>query len=175
MFWSYYRWFIHFFLYVAKYLAVFATFTVFLKSLLVFLKGLLTAQVAIRVNVTFKISAFITSEMTFHIFEIIESLKTISSSVCNVFTQETSYHSFIMHLIFHLKVGERTHRRFLTLHKKMKFFIKDIFSKCDQIQFPADMVTFTGEIFNRKLHFIVQCQIFYATLLNIKFKMHINF
>ena len=30
--------------------------------------------------------------------------------------------------------------------QKMKFSIKDFFSKCDQI--PADLVTFTGEILN---------------------------
>ena len=32
---------------------------------------------------------------------------------------------------------------------KMKFFIKDFFSKCD-----PDLVTFTEEILNRKLHFL---------------------
>ena len=34
------------------------------------------------------------------------------------------------------------------LHKKMKFSIKDFFSKC------ADLVTFTEEILNWKLHFL---------------------
>ena len=39
----------------------------------------------------------------------------------------------------------------------MKFFIKDFFSKCDQIFiFPADLVTCTEEILNGKLNFIVQ-------------------
>ena len=38
--------------------------------------------------------------------------------------------------------------------QKMKFFIKDFSSKCD----PADLVTFTGEILNGKLHFL--CSIF---------------
>ena len=46
----------------------------------------------------------------------------------------------------------------LSLYKtgqKMKFFIKDFFSKCDQIpQKIADLVTCTGEIINRKLHFL---------------------
>ena len=44
----------------------------------------------------------------------------------------------------------------------MKFSIKGFFSKCDKIrgfchilsQFPADLVTFTEEIFNGKLHFL---------------------
>ena len=34
--------------------------------------------------------------------------------------------------------------------QKMKFFIKDFFNKCYQT---ADLVTFTEEIFNGKLHF----------------------
>ena len=41
--------------------------------------------------------------------------------------------------------------------QKMKFFIKDFSSKCDQIcrnpQETVDLVTFTGEILNGKLHF----------------------
>ena len=36
-----------------------------------------------------------------------------------------------------------------SLHKKMKFSIKDFFSKCDQL------VTFTEVVHNRKLHFCV--------------------
>ena len=36
--------------------------------------------------------------------------------------------------------------------QKMKFFIKDCFSKI--LQFPADLVTFTEEILNGKLHFL---------------------
>ena len=37
----------------------------------------------------------------------------------------------------------------------MKFSIKDSFSKCDQNpQFPAELVTFTEEILNGKLHFL---------------------
>ena len=38
--------------------------------------------------------------------------------------------------------------------QKMKFSIKDFFSKCDQIQFPADLVTFTEQILNGKFHFL---------------------
>ena len=42
--------------------------------------------------------------------------------------------------------------RFYKLHDtKMKFSIKDFFSKCDQET--ADLVTFTEEIVNGKLHF----------------------
>ena len=40
-----------------------------------------------------------------------------------------------------------------TLHKKMKFSIKDFFSKCDPFFF-SDFVTFTEEILNGKLHFL---------------------
>ena len=37
----------------------------------------------------------------------------------------------------------------------MKFFIKDILSKCDQILgVPADLATFTEEVLNEKLHFL---------------------
>ena len=44
--------------------------------------------------------------------------------------------------------------------QKMKFSIEDFFSKCDQIcNFPADLVTFTEEIVNGKLHFFEQCVI----------------
>ena len=38
------------------------------------------------------------------------------------------------------------------LHKKMKFSIKDFFSKF--LQFLPDLVTFTEEILNGKLHFL---------------------
>ena len=39
--------------------------------------------------------------------------------------------------------------------QKMKSSIKDFFSKCDQIpQFPTDLITFTEEILNGKLHFV---------------------
>ena len=41
--------------------------------------------------------------------------------------------------------------------QKIKFFIKDFFSKCDQIncdQETADLVTYTEEILNGKLHFL---------------------
>ena len=41
--------------------------------------------------------------------------------------------------------------------QKMKFSIKDFFSKCDQIRSPqetADLVTFTEEVFNGKFHFL---------------------
>ena len=32
--------------------------------------------------------------------------------------------------------------------------VKDFFSRCDQIRSPADLVTFTEEILNGKLHFL---------------------
>ena len=39
--------------------------------------------------------------------------------------------------------------------QKMKFSIKDFLSKCDQVRsFYADLVTFTEEILNEKLHFL---------------------
>ena len=43
----------------------------------------------------------------------------------------------------------------VTLHKKMKFSIKDFFSKCDQIQRKLHgLLTFTEKILNGKLHFL---------------------
>ena len=47
--------------------------------------------------------------------------------------------------------------------QKVKFSIKDFFSKYEQIrrkQFSADLVTFTEEILNGKRHFL--CSVFYA-------------
>ena len=38
--------------------------------------------------------------------------------------------------------------------QKMKFSIKDFFGICDRI---TDLVTFTEEVFNGKLHFFAQC------------------
>ena len=39
--------------------------------------------------------------------------------------------------------------------QKTKFSMKHFFSKCDQIRhFPANLVTFTAEIFNIKIHFL---------------------
>ena len=38
--------------------------------------------------------------------------------------------------------------------QKMKFSIKDFSNKCDKICRKLDLVTFTGEIFNGKLHFL---------------------
>ena len=44
--------------------------------------------------------------------------------------------------------------------RKMKFSIKNFFSKCDQICSFQQLVTFTEEILNGKLHFFVQCLMF---------------
>ena len=41
----------------------------------------------------------------------------------------------------------------------MKFSIKDFSGKCEFLQFPADLVTLTEEIPNRKLHFL--CSVYY--------------
>ena len=38
--------------------------------------------------------------------------------------------------------------------QETKFSIKDSFSKCDQIRKNADLVAFTEEILNAKLHFL---------------------
>ena len=57
--------------------------------------------------------------------------------------------------------------------QKMKFAIKDFFSKCDQIRRPVDLVTFTEEILNRNLHFFMQCK-FQATCSTQKYKIFIN-
>ena len=49
--------------------------------------------------------------------------------------------------------------------QKMKFSIKDFFNKCNQIrsflQFPVDLVTFTEEILNGKLHFCAVLKVVY--------------
>ena len=41
--------------------------------------------------------------------------------------------------------------------QKMKFFIKDFFSKLSNPQESADLVTFIEEILNRTVDFFVQC------------------
>ena len=46
----------------------------------------------------------------------------------------------------------------------MKFSIKDFFSKCDQFAEAVDLVTFTAEILNRKLHSF--CSVKYGELHN---------
>ena len=49
--------------------------------------------------------------------------------------------------------------------QKMRFSIKDFFSKCDQIRKKtADLVTFTEELHNGKLHFLCSegCETFDA-------------
>ena len=45
--------------------------------------------------------------------------------------------------------------------QKMKFSIKDFFSKCVNVtKSAADLVTFTEEILNRKLHFLCSVNLF---------------
>ena len=45
-----------------------------------------------------------------------------------------------------------------TLHQKMKFPIKNFFSKCGQIcSFLRVFFTYTEEFLNGKFHFFVQC------------------
>ena len=46
----------------------------------------------------------------------------------------------------------------------MKFSVEDFFSKCEFLQFPADLVTLTEEILNGKFHF---CALESALILNI--------
>ena len=57
--------------------------------------------------------------------------------------------------------------------QKMKFSIKDFFSKCDQII--VDLATFTEEISNGKLHFFVQCLKRHVTRNHISSKNFGNF
>ena len=60
------------------------------------------------------------------------------------------------------KFDRQNHRRFYLSQtfpkednaQKMKFSIKDLFSKCEQIRTISDFVTFTEEIFNGKLQFL---------------------
>ena len=54
--------------------------------------------------------------------------------------------------------------------QKMKFSIKDFFSKCEQtMQFPLDLVTFAEEILYGKLHFL--CSVAFITVLPFSFAM----
>ena len=51
------------------------------------------------------------------------------------------------------------HRSKKVTAQKMKFFVKDFFSKSLQIHsFPADLFTLTEKIFNGKLHFLDSAQ-----------------
>ena len=62
-----------------------------------------------------------------------------------------------------------------TTTQKMKFFIKDFFSKCDHIHSPSDLVTFTEEFLNWKLYFLPSVLIAVTRLLLIdisKFYLH---
>ena len=53
----------------------------------------------------------------------------------------------------------------------MKFSIKDLFSKCDQIRRNlGDLVTFTEEVFNGKLHFLCSVQKYWKQGPKIKSK-----
>ena len=54
--------------------------------------------------------------------------------------------------------------------QKIKFFIKDIFSKCDQInpRETAGLVTFTEEIFNGKCHFFGPCLLYRYDIITIE-------
>ena len=56
------------------------------------------------------------------------------------------------------KVLNTTLSKDFSLHKKMKFSIKDFFSKYDQIRRKLDLVTFTEEILDGKLHIL--CAVF---------------
>ena len=42
----------------------------------------------------------------------------------------------------------------LNTTQKMKFSLKDYFTKCDQIRRKLDLVTYTEEILNEKLYFL---------------------
>ena len=56
--------------------------------------------------------------------------------------------------------------------QKGKFSIKDFFSKCDQIR---NLVTFTEEILNGKVHFFVQCPKFISCTCNSNFFQNFYF
>ena len=58
----------------------------------------------------------------------------------------------------------RFQKHFTYTAQKMKFPIKDFFSKCEQnLQFLANLVAFTEEIPNGKLHFLCSvCEMFFV-------------
>ena len=56
---------------------------------------------------------------------------------------------------------------YLFIAQKMRFSIKEFFSKCDQIRRKnADLVTFNEEILNGKVHFLCSGCHFYSLLIN---------
>ena len=63
------------------------------------------------------------------------------------FNWENPYQRCIENSVKHLRLK-------LVTVQKMKFFIEDIFSKCEQLQFSADLDTFTEESLHGKLHFL---------------------
>ena len=59
--------------------------------------------------------------------------------------------SKLIYLLDYIKISQK----FIHTAQKINFSFKDFFSKCDQIRRKtADMVTFTEEILNGKLHFL---------------------
>ena len=89
------------------------------------------------------------------ILSLILLLKTIISK--NTEKSPTKY--FInpfSSMISLVEISQFTYSSKLHTAQKMKFSITDFFSKCDQIhpQFSTDLVTFTEEICNGKLHFL---------------------
>ena len=57
--------------------------------------------------------------------------------------------------------------------QKMKFSIKDFFSKCDQ--FPADLITFTEETLNGKLNFLCSEYLNHVAFILMKFDLIFHF
>ena len=60
-----------------------------------------------------------------------------------LFSYYFHFHCFIFHDILRFNTAQ-----------KMKFFIKDLFGKCPNLQETAYLVTFIEEIHNGKLHFL---------------------
>ena len=67
------------------------------------------------------------------------------------------YHLFQRHYqieIFRYLVSAGTLVEFQVSTHGLLSWVDDFFSKCDQSQSPADLLTFTKEIFDEKLHFL---------------------
>ena len=65
---------------------------------------------------------------------------------------------------FYISSPREISKHFTYTAQKMKFPIKDFFSKCEQnLQFLANLVAFTEEIPNGKLHFLCSvCEMFFV-------------
>ena len=108
----------------------------------------------------------IAQKMTFSIKDFFSKCDQIRSPADLItFTEEICHGKlhFLYYLLFSLKVisyNDDVSR--VAIAPKMKFSIKYFFSECGHIRRYADLVTFTEEIHNGKLHFLCSDRHFQA-------------